>query len=125
MTHSLSRSSNMLINIIISFLLIANFSWAISLDKFYPFGTKENDQELKPSNYSSGFLLNISGNFIFRSTRIQTVVVSCWSKNTCVADVHTSSHAYFDIECARTIMHLDTVLLSGCINSYIFVWMIL
>ena len=117
MTHLLTRGNSMLINIIISFLLIANFSWAISLDEFYPFGTNENDQELKPSDYFSGFSTNISGNFTFRFTHIQTVFVRCWSKNTYVASVCMCIKSYL-LECAKPIelFNIDTyghMVLSG------------
>jgi len=36
----------------VALLLIAQYSWCIPLDQFYPFGTTEGDQELSNSGFS-------------------------------------------------------------------------
>ena len=42
----------MLISKAVALLLLAQYSWCIPLDQFYPFGTTEGDQVLPNSMYS-------------------------------------------------------------------------
>ena len=71
----------MILRIIIALLLIAQYSWCIPVDQFYPFGASEGDQQIFSNFFSPGFpqSLFLSNGFSFYNRSIFSLSVSFYN----------------------------------------------